>query len=684
MRTHLIGNDDYEVANLANVQEHNVSEGIVFRSSPGYHTVVTSPKLIDAELMAHLIVEARRRSERAITELSETLLSSQVFRSVIQQLLPSQAMVKPNTALFSAESARLALQKALPDTLSASARQFMIELITVALVSANLMMPPPAQYYPTRRTRLIPNLLDIQTESYYQELMLIFGSVKATVDFGAMSSISATELATQLVGQLQRIGRELMAVGRTQRHIEAAFALLRILITGSDPELVEVHALRSHPAAQKLLSNFTLMSLLLNDEAPAPLAIQSFEYAPALQTLVDLLVNSKRMSVVPLTDFSKLFGHYQIKGQKERILGSVVYRNIGVPAGLQAVSLLERSRETSLFEVTPLADASKTLEQYVTGPLSTLKLERTAAYVASIVAQAGGDLLAGGRCFVLGLDQDDEASAIYHYAAARSPAVVTYSDEGFTTLGFRQDVQHQNYATLSPELAGSLFTVDPFEAITVSPENVPAEVVNPTGQLLPLDKGPHLYIMGERMVSMTFASSLSEPWVGQLTLGDNVIHLPEQQTTRMLALVNRPDLRLVIPRLAQRVVAAHLDAATSLIQLLTDETVGVRSDVVQNLRHQVAMMLNAMLFPLYSKSTTTMLVKAAKTGILVRLTPAERGAMATSLEHSTAMVQLRALMTIMLMKAAGVIQGQEQEVQLRQLFEDTRFSLVMASLALEN
>lgn len=684
MYTHLIGTDSQEVANLANVQEHSVSDGIIFRSSPGYHTVITSPKLIDAELMAHLIVEARRRSDRAITELSETLLSSQIFRNVIQHLLPSQAMVKPNTALFSAESARLALQRALPDNLSATGKQFMIELITVALVSANLMMPPPAQYYPTRRTRLIPRLEDIQTESYYQELTLIFGSVKATVDFGAMSQISATELSTQLVSQLQRIGRELMAVGRTQRHIEAALALLRILITGSDPELVEVHALRGHPATQKLLANFTLMSLILNDDAPAPLAVQSFEYVPALQALVDLLVNSKRMAVVPLTDFSKMFGHYQVKGQKDRILGSVVYRNIGVPTTVQAVSLLERSRETSLFEVTPLMDASKTLEQYVTGPLSSLRLERTASYVASIVAQAGGDLLAGGRCFVIGLDQDEQDHAIYHYAAARSPAVVTYSDEGVVMLGFRQDVQHQNYVTASPELAGALFTVDPYEAITVSPENNPAEVVNPTGQVLPLDKGPHLYIMGERMVERTFGNSLATPWTGQLRLGDNVIALPEQQTTRMLAIINRPDLRLVIPRLAQRVVRAHMDAASELIQLLTDATIGVRGDVVQNLRHQVAMMLNAMLFPLYSKSTTTMLVKAAKTGILVRLTPAERGLMSTSLEHSTAMVQLRALMTIMLMRAAGVLEGQEQEAQLATLFTDTDFSLVMASLALEN
>lgn len=696
---------DYKHSAVTAIREHRMTKMLMFRNAPGYHVLSTTSSHINAEMMANLVTASRRDTERGLNELIELLSNSAQFQKAIISLMPNSAMVKPNTALFTAESARLALASAYDEkAMSMTGRHFLGELIIGALVSANLMLAPDVQHYPFYRDHIIPSMRDLIDEAMIQELMLIFGSVSTSIEFGGMKQISAAELATQLVRQLQKVASQLRAVGHRDRLVRCAFGLLRELVTDEATDLPEIHALRSLAVTQELLSNFTLVHLVLHSE-PEAISCGPWEYEKALATLFAVLQESKRFQVLPLSTIDSMVGHEQIFVERSRLAAAVIYRNVNVQKKVQVLTKAARSQKTSLWELQVLADATAAVTAHVVAPLDGFGLRETARFATSILTAVGAEASEmEARVGLIGMTWADAFDSITvpapdvrleqaasdrllltHYAASRSMSVVTGMMDGLPIIGYQQPLAGLNYITMSPSDSSYFVTLDPFEAILVSPSNGSADPLPEQGVVLPLDRAPAIYYVGETTGQKMFLNTLTAPQVGHISLGESVATLEATDLTRMLALIRRTDMVLLTTASTKRVISAHIAACQQLLNLVDQADVSAYGNVEairHQLRHQVAAMINAVLFPIYSKPSTATLVRSVRTAMLIRMPSAVRRELAIEMDQHQATAQLRVLVAKMLMRAVDFLDEASQQ-QLDDLLDQSQFDILLSSLAMK-
>lgn len=693
---------DYKHSAVSSIREHRMTKMLMFRNAPGYHVLSTTSSHINAEMMANLVTASRRDTERGLHELIDLLSNSNQFQKAIISLLPNSAMVKPNTALFTAESARLALASAYDEkAMSMTGRHFLGELIIGALVSANLMLAPDVQHYPFYRENVIPTMRDLIDEAMIQELMMVFGSVSTSIEFGGMKQISAAELATQLIRQLQKVASQLRAVGHRDRLVRCAFGLLRELVADEATDLPEIHALRALAVTQELLSNFTLVHLVLHNE-PEAIGCGPWEYEKALTTLHMVLQESKRFQVLPLNTIDAMVGHEQIFVERNRLAAAVVYRNVTVQKKIQVLTKAARSQRTSLWELQVLADATAAVTAHVVAPLDGFGLRETAKFASTILTAVGteaGDIDA--RVGLIGMQWADafdsttltdvprqaatDGLLITHYAASRSMSIVTGMMDGLPVIGYQQPLIGLNYITTSPSDSSYFVTLDPFEAILVSPSNSGADALPETGTTLPLDRAPAIYYVGETTGQKMFLNTLSAPQTGQIALGDAIATLEATDLTRMLSLIRRSDMCLLTTESSKKVITAHIAACQQLLNLVSEADVAEYGNVDairHQLRHQVAAMLNAVLYPVYSKPSTATLVRSVRTAMLIRMPATMRRELAIKMDQNQATAQLRVLVAKMLMRAVDFIDETTQD-QLDNLLQDAQFDVLLSSLAMK-
>lgn len=687
MQTINIGNS-YEASSAPfEVTPHSFTRALTMRNSGGYAILSTSSSHIDAELMAATVIASRDDAVKAAREISDVLLDPTVMHGIIMNIIPNQAMIKPNTALLVAESGRMVIDRALAGSLSAGGRQFITELLVVAAVSGRLMAAPATQYYPVFRPRVVPTFEDILAESTLQELTTVFGTITAKVDFGGMSQISATELATQLSRQLQDIGVQLRYIGHRERHVRTAFALLRMILEEGSTTTPEINNLGRTAAAQELLSNFTVVQAVLEAsimQVEAPIS----EYEEALRTLTDVLSNSRRMQITTLDSFAGYVGHTQVFGPKRRLLGAVIYRNLQMPQKAQVLSVIPRAPAVDLWQLSPLTDAAAAIDTHVVKPLAAFSLAKTAAATASILAQLGDDGFAQPGVSLIGfedLTDSDTRQLILHYAASRASSIVMFRNaEGFVELGFKQIIRELHYSTASAVDSGLLLTLDPYEIIAVSEsiDSVAPAIVS--GQFLPIEKSQQFYVIGSFIRSKMFHDKLSGMQQLTVDLPDQRVAMPPFKVAHILRLIDRADMMMMQTPVANRIIRAHLDACTSLLNRMVEGGNQQNQGLVYEiLRREVAIMLNDLLAPLYTRSSTKSIVDHARATVLRALVPSERAAMATSLEHAVATTQLRLNVALMLMRAVDYLRDQDVTT-INQVAAQSHFALVASSLRLDD